>query len=309
MQYDIITNDQHYPQVVNNTDILRISTQYIEHIKHHKTVSTVRTYSKKLKVFVEWLTAADIIGSMKDQLEQYRSYIDERYTTAKSKNIMLSVVRSFYKWLFEEEIIDHNPTAALKNFTDNAGHSKAALDKYQLHDLFEFLRMDTKAAAPRNRAMIVLALQNGLRVNELANIKIEDFDTRDGDRIIWLLRKGYQDKSAYTILTPETYTLLSDFIKGRTSGYLFNSSRGGGMSSDSISRIIKTTFRRVGIDSKHITAHSLRHSAAVEAYKQGATVYEIMTMLNHKNISTTQIYINSLNRHENSAEKKVNFAF
>ncbi len=306
----IISNDTYQPQISNNLDILRISNKYIAHIKHHKALSTVQTYSKKLTVFVEWFTSSHIVGTMKEQLEQYRTYVYDHYKTAKSRNIMLSVVRTFYKWLFENDYIDHNPTALLKNFADSKHHSKSALDKYQLHDLFQHLRGAKGAVSMRNRVLIILTLQNGLRVNEVANIKIEDLDTKEGDKIIYLLRKGYSDKSAYTILEPDVYDLLKSFIGERKEGYLFQSTKTGkGMTADNISRIIKTILRRVGIDSKYITAHSLRHTAAVTAYKSGADVYAIMEMLNHKNISTTQIYISSLNRHENSAEKRIAFDF
>jgi len=308
MRQVIITDTSN--KIALNYDINAQITAFERHISHTKALSTVKTYSKKLKLFVEWFTTAQTVGTIKEQLESYRSYVGRKYKTAKSRNVMLSVVRSFYKWLFEHDYIDHNPTALLKNFADSSEHGKSALSDKQLHDLFAYLRTADNITAERNRAMIILTLQNGLRVNEVANIKIEDFSEREGDKIIYLLRKGYTDKSAYTILTDETYELLQTYLHGRTDGYLFaNRLTGEKLPADSISRVIKGVLKRIGIDDDRITAHSLRHSAAVAAYKNGATVYEIMKMLNHKNISTTQIYIDSLNRHENSAEKKINFAF
>ena len=128
----IISNEYNNTPIL--VDITAISSKYIAHISHHKALSTVKTYDTKLKAFLAWFTTAKIIGTIKDQLGEYRSFVREKYHTAKSRNIMLSVVRSFYKWLFENDYIDHDPTTPLKNFKGSDEGTKTGLNKYQLHD-------------------------------------------------------------------------------------------------------------------------------------------------------------------------------
>ncbi len=290
-------------------DIVYQQSRFISHIKNTKSVSTYKSYVGKLKVFINWLNVSPAVGEAREQLEAYRGYINMKYSTAKSKNLYLSVVRSLYTWLFEEGIIKELPIGKIKNFpTNNEGNSKTALNKYQINDLLEHISSATGCNSERNRVIILLALQNGLRVNELVHIKLEDFSIVDDDHVIFLHRKGYDDKVCHTILDPKVYNLLNNFIGNRTEGYLFQSYRTKSiLSSESMSRIIKTILNDAGVNDKRISPHSLRHSTATTAYRNGATVLEISKMLNHKSVSTTQTYLNSLSRSENPAEKRVSF--
>ena len=298
----IITNNR------QDVEIFKNMNDYLEHISLTKSVTTFKSYQGKLKVFVAWYKVTPITSKIKIHLEKYRDYINSKYSTAKSKNFYISVIRSFYKWLHENDYIEYDPTAKLKNFKQSETHSRVGLSKYQEHDLLEHIASATGCNADRNRVIILLALQNGLRVSEIANVKLEDISLREDDHVIYLLRKGYEDKSCYTILQPRTYNLLMEFIGNRTEGYMFQSYRTKDkIVTESMSRIIKSVLVDAGIDDARITPHSLRNTCATNAYKNGADVFEIMRMLNHANVSTTQLYIKSISRHEHAAEKKVHF--
>ena len=295
-------------QQSTNIALNELSNKFLTHISHTKSISTYKSYFNKLNTFVEWFRACEVVGNTRTVLEAYRGYINMKLGTAKSKNLYLSVVRNLYKYLFDEGYITDLPTSKLKNFTVNNTYSKVALNEYQIYDLKQYIDNSTHKHHKRDRALIYLAMSNGLRVNELCNIEIEDFSYIDDKRVLYLLRKGYTDKSNYIFLAPKVFNMLMEFKGDRTEGYLFTSrDNGGKLCSESMSRIIKDIFVKCGIRDKNITPHSLRHTTAVTAIKSGATVEQVMTMLNHKNLNTTQIYINSLNRAENPAELKINF--
>ena len=282
---------------------------FLDHVAKTKSLATLQTYTNKMSVFVEWWHVTPVQTSLKQHLEGFRSYIDNKYPSSRSKNLMLSVVRNLYKYLYEEGILETNFALALKNFKVTDGHSKSALDKYQLERVFDKLRTANGAYASRNRALVALAVANGLRANEVANILIEDITWKDGDKVIYLLRKGYSDKSCYTILNPNTALLLDDLIDGRKEGALFVSQRGEALTSDSVSKIAKAVFRDCGIDDKGITFHSLRHTFAKLALEANVNITQIMTALNHKHLSSTQVYARAYDRHTKSAEKAINLAF
>jgi integrase/recombinase XerC len=274
---------------------------FLDHIAKTRSASTLGTYRGVIEMFLQWWIDNPTAAPVALHLESFRAYTAERFESARSRNLSLSVVRSLFRYLYESGILEEDYARRLKNFKVGDGHAKSALSKYQLHDLLEYI----STLSVRNRALIVLMISNGLRVNEIANIKIEDFDIRDGDRIIWLLRKGYESKSCYTILNPVTDAILREYVGDRTEGPLFKSQKGGGLSTGRISNLTKDILRGAGIDSPSITAHSLRHTFARLALEAGVNITQIMVALNHKHLSSTQVYARAYDRHQKAAEKSV----
>lgn len=310
MQYAII------PHQPNNQELTYFTNDFLREIAKTKSAATLRTYTSKISVFSTWLQANPLPNGfkslsveVKQHLNTFKGYVKGKYKSARSMNLVLSVVRNLFKYLYEAGLLPENFATHLKNFKVSDGHSKSALDGYQLEKVLTYLRNATGTYAQRNRALVALSVANGLRANEIANIKLEDISFKDGDRVIHLLRKGYTDKSCYTILNPNTSALLDELIGDRTEGYLFESQRGEGLSADSISRIGKAVFRACGIDNSSITFHSLRHTMAKLALEAGVNIVQIMTALNHKHLSSTQIYARAYDRHNKSAEKAIHIAF
>lgn len=296
--------------------LIFFANDFLMEIAKTKSVATYKAYASKISVFSTWLQANPLPNGFKSlsvevrqHLSSFRAYIDSRYPSSRSKNLVLSVVRNFFKYLFRSGMLPENYASNLENFKVNDGHSKSALDNYQLEKVFEYLRNASGKYAQRNRALVILAISNGLRANEIANIMIEDISWRDGDRVIYLLRKGYTDKSCYTILNPNTSMIIDDIIGDRKKGYLFTSQRGEGLTPGSISKLTKGIFRACGIDDKSITLHSLRHTFARLALEANVNITQIMTAMNHKHLSSTQVYARAYDRHRKSAEKAINLAF
>ena len=296
MQYNIIA------QPATDEAVIYQANLYLDHVSKTKSLSTYKTYSDKISVFVKWWTDNPMQRPLKLHLEAFKSYVGMKYPSGRSKNLLLSVVRNLFRYLYEMDILDVDHAKHIKNFKVSDGHSKSALDKYQLHNLLEYLKDETL----RNRALLSLAISNGLRINEISNILIEDLDMKDGDHILWLLRKGYDSKDNYTILAPQTHSLLMEYAGNRERGYLFSSQKGEGLATASISKLIKKILRGAGIDSKAITAHSMRHTFARLCLDAGVNITQIMAALNHKHLSSTQVYARAYERHSKSAEKSIN---
>jgi len=275
---------------------------YLEHVANTKSSSTLATYTDKISVFTRWWHDNPMTKPLQSHLEAFKSYVGMKYGSARSKNLMLSVVRNLFRYLYEVGILEADHAKHLKNFKVSNGHTKNALDKYQLHSFLEHLN----ECSLRDRALFTLAISNGLRVNEIACIEIADFDQRDGDEVIWLKRKGYESKDNYTILTPETHSLLMEYRADRTEGHLFTSQKGGGLSASSISKLAKKTLRAVGIDSKSITMHSMRHTFGRLCAEADVSIAHVMEAMNHKHMSSTQVYYRAYDRSNNAAEKAIN---
>ncbi len=145
-------------------------------------------------------------------------------------------------------------------------------------------------SAPRNlkhRLLLILAYSAGLRVSEIAALRVGDLDPARG---VILVRSGKGRKDRYTILATRTKGLLETYIdlyKPQT--WLFEGQKGGHLSTRSIQEVFTRAKNRVGI-LKDVSIHSLRHSFATHLLEDGTDIRYIQELLGHANPKTTQIY-------------------
>ena len=306
---NLIIQNKYNISTFSGDSIDRYVSRYIYTLQiSGKAKGTLKVYGNRLLSFVAWYRDTIHVGSYKDQLLIYRNHLIATYTSAKSINLMLSVVRSFWKWLFENDLIDHDPTRKIKNVADQQHLKKSALTKEELSTIFDYLRTNTDPQNKRDRMLFVLLVTTGIRINEASNITIEDIRKKDGRNVVYLLRKGYIDKSNYVKIPSNTFALLMEFIGDQKSGYIFKSLRGGErMTGETLSRVIKQILQKNGLNTKLYSAHSLRHTYAILFLENGGTIEQLMIEMNHKSITTTMNYIKSFNRMNVSIDLGIEF--
>lgn len=151
----------------------------------------------------------------------------------------------------------------------------------------------SEAAAVRDRAMLELFYSSGLRVSELANLRLQQIDLEHG--FVRVFGKGAKERivpvggAAGTALTSYLAVGRPHFVKQKTGSAFFLSNRGTAISRKTIWVLVKKYTRAAGI-TKVVKPHSLRHSFATHLLGGGADLRAIQEMLGHANIGTTQIY-------------------
>lgn len=144
--------------------------------------------------------------------------------------------------------------------------------------------------APRNlkhRAFLVLAYSAGLRVSEIAALRVGDVDPSRG---VILVRCGKGRKDRYTILATKTKRLIESYIDlYRPKDWLFEGQNHGHISARSIQEVFNKAKENIGI-TKNVSIHSLRHSFATHLLEDGTDIRYIQELLGHTNARTTQIY-------------------
>ena len=139
----------------------------------------------------------------------------------------------------------------------------------------------------KHRTMIALAYGSGLRVSELTDLRTGSIDFDEG--IIYV----YQGKGKKDRITLLPQTIIEELRKCTTgkcpSDYLFESERGGRLSTRSIQKVFERAMKSADIK-KPATFHSLRHSFATHILEQGTDLRFIQKLLGHANIRTTQRY-------------------
>ncbi|MEA1926167.1 MAG: tyrosine-type recombinase/integrase [Patescibacteria group bacterium] len=139
----------------------------------------------------------------------------------------------------------------------------------------------------KHKLAISLGYASGLRVSEVASLKVKDIDL-EGLTIHIKKAKGRKDR--ITILPEKLRVDIQNLTAGRKNNdYVFESNRGGKLTTTSLQKVFKTALGKAKIK-KAATFHSLRHSFATHLLENGTDVRYVQELLGHANIRTTQIY-------------------
>ena len=159
--------------------------------------------------------------------------------------------------------------------------------------------------AVRDQCIIELALGTGLRVSEIAALKLEDIDLKRGGNSL-IVRHGKGDKLRQVKFSSSLKTLIQDYLDYRTSDsdYLFSSERQDYMSSNGIQKVFKKWTKKAGLPTRY-SIHSCRHSYAVRLLAVSKSLRLVQQQLGHSNPQTTTVYATVLDEEINEAVEKL----
>ncbi|QHW00994.1 site-specific tyrosine recombinase XerD [Spirosoma endbachense] len=226
------------------------------------------------------------------QLMNFLAYLGELGLTAHSQARILSGLKSFFKYLLLENLIQRDPTQLLE--APKLGR--------KLPDTLSFPEIEVMLAAidlstpggTRDRAMLEVLYSSGLRVTELLNLRLTNcyFDAGfvrvlgKGDKVR-LVPIG-EDAMYYTRIYVDHVRSTLDVQKG-DEDTIFLNLRGKQLSRISVFTTIKKLADEVNIK-KNISPHTFRHSFATHLIEGGADLRAVQQMLGHESITTTEIY-------------------
>lgn len=274
--------------------------------------SSKHTYQRQLKEFFSWCKKMAFAHIGREQLLQYKEYLkSDRELAAFTIGGYLTAVRRFFEWL---ETCNMHPNVArgIKGPTRKRGFKKDSLTVEQSKMILGSIKR-TSLTGKRDFALINLMIRTGLRTIEVARALREDMSTQGGETVLFIHGKGRDSKDELVLLTETTLEPIMDYLKARGSIknedplFVSHSTKnfGRGLTTRSVSRIVKNRFKRVDLDDSRLTAHSLRHTAITLSLLAGATAQEARLMARHADINTTLIYAHNINRIKQAPEKKI----
>ena len=214
----------------------------------------------------------------------------------------------FFSFLQVEGFIQVNPADRVKGLKIRAGHKKDALTADATKKILATFDTST-LQGKRDKAIFALMVTAGLRTIEVSRANVGDIIEQGGKYFLLVQGKGHSEKDAMVKITNGVFNLIQDYLQNRADenenlfGSVSKRNFSGRLTTTSISRIAKNAMKAAGYNSKRLTAHSLRHTAATVALKAGASLREVQQVLRHTSITVTQIYLHDLDRLNNQAEE------
>lgn len=279
----------------------KLIEEFLEYIAFEKNYSdyTVQNYEEDLIGFKNFLAVEHINNIKQIDYSIIRLYLKKMYEKKYSKKTIarhISTLRTFFKYLMREDIIETNPITLISNPKQDK-----KLPNYLNYEEIEVLLHIpdlNDAYGMRDALILELLYSSGIRVSELVGIKLEHINKNEEK--IKILGKG--NKERYVLYGSRCTELLNLYInKGRKellkhSGvpYLFLNKNGSQLSTAGVRYILSKILKVGGLKLK-VSPHTLRHTFATHLLNNGADLKSVQELLGHENLSTTQIYTHITN--------------
>jgi integrase/recombinase XerC len=225
-----------------------------------------------------------------------RGFLSQLYEKGLSKTSVarsLAAVRSLYRWLAQEGVVEQNPAKLVA--TPKLPKKLPRVPTIEeMNSMLDGPMPETAAFPERDRLMLELLYGCGIRNSELTGIQLDDI--RLSAEAILIRGKGKKEryvpfgesvKIALAAYLPARQTVLAE-NRQRTTTLLINQ-RGGGLTTRSVGRIIKKVAVSKGL-SPDVHPHTLRHAFGTHLLEEGADLRAIQELLGHERLATTQRY-------------------
>lgn len=269
--------------------------KFIEHLaQQNKSQFTQTAYKKDLEQFSGFLITKEIVDVREAKKEDIDGFIQKLVTenyTKKSASRKLNSIRGFFRFLKNEGVINFNPALEVS-------HPKYVLPQPRFFSQLEYRAIrDVAKKDPRTYALVEILLQTGIKIGELANLKIEDVNEDFINISPYSKTPGRQIP-----LTSSVKRAINEYLKVRpqsNSPYLFITRNHKPLLVRNIRQIIDRCFEEVGI--KDATVNDFRNTFIAYQLQKGVSIEYVAKIVGHRRLSSTERFLQLVNP---SSEKK-----
>ena len=265
-----------------------------------RTWPTLRVTLKQLKTYLESQGIGEVSAVTETALHGFRHWLFYEPTwkgTARgiaSQNRCLSIVKGFFRFLHETGATVGNPAQELTQAKEPQTLPRNVLTVLEARKILTKPDVQT-VLGYRDRTILEVFYSTGIRRSELIALTVANVDLEGG---LLRINKGKGAKDRVVPLTQIAVTFLESYIKGirpqilseKEKERLFLSERGQAMGKSTVASIVEKYAKLAGIK-KRVTPHSWRHTCATHLVKNAANLRHVQEMLGHKNLSTTERYL------------------
>ena len=276
-----------------NTTVAKAVADFIRHLRERNaSPHTIKAYSRDLSLFAAY---AGSRGWKQIDHIAVRGFLSQLYENGLSKMSVaraLAAVRSLYRWLAREGVVEQNP-AKLVATPKLAKKLPRVPTIEEMNAVIDGEMPEVAAFSERDRLMLELLYGCGIRNSELTGINLDDI--RMSAEAILIRGKGKKEryvpfgdsvKAALAAYLPERLKVIGT---GTRSAALLINRRGGRLTTRSVGRIVKKIAVAKGL-SPDVHPHTLRHAFGTHMLEEGADLRAIQELLGHERLATTQRY-------------------
>jgi integrase/recombinase XerC len=257
------------------------------------SVNTIDSYRKDLAGFAEYVGPAEWREIDHTLIRSYLGHLYDRGLSKASAARALSALRSLYKWMASEGLVEQNPAALIRSPKLPKKLPRVPTIE-EMNRLLDGAMPERDAFPERDRAMLELLYGSGIRNSELAGLDLLDIRWESDSMLV----RGKGSKERLVPLGGAAAQAIRGYLPRReeilacrrkdTAALLVNL-RGTRLTTRSIRRIVKTLAVAGGL-SADVHPHTLRHAFGTHLLEEGAGLRDIQEMMGHGRLSTTQRY-------------------
>jgi integrase/recombinase XerC len=254
---------------------------------------TIKAYANDLGMFADHMGPATWSAIDHLRIRGFLSHLYERGLSKTSVARALAAVRSLYRWLAREGVVEQNPAALVA--TPKLPRKLPRVPTIEeMNSVLDGKMPDTASFPERDQLMLELLYGCGIRNSELIGINVDD--VRLAGEAILIRGKGKKERyvpfgdsarAAIAAYLPMRQQILAE--KKKSTPALLVNRRGGRLTTRSVRRIVKKIAVAKGL-SPDVHPHTLRHAFGTHMLEEGADLRAIQEMLGHERLSTTQRY-------------------
>lgn len=294
-------------------NVAHACADFLTHCRVAKNLSphTLRAYTIDLSEFERFAGVDTLVATVdRPLLRRYLSHLFEaRGLKETSVKRRLACLKVMFRWLELDEVISVSPFHRLdarirlpkrlpRNLTDDEVRRlrRMALERVGLSGRItetKALRIARRTDFDAFTTLVVLEilLGTGMRVGELASIRLEDIDLIE--RVIIILGKGSRQRRVF-LPDDETARLVAAYHtvtigQRKAHDHFIMTAQGGPASTQHIRNLVREVATEAGL-SRRITPHMLRHTAATRLLENGVDLRFVQRLLGHQSVSTTELY-------------------
>ena len=276
---------------------LPIYLEYLEYQRHYSRY-TIDNYERDIEEFLDYLKreSIDYLKLEYSDIRLYLAYLkDEKHEKSTSINRKLSALRSYYKYLCNNNKVKTNLFNLISS--PKKEHKLPRYFEYnELEELFNVPDLKT-SLGQRDRLVLEVMYATGIRVGELVKIRLKDINR--SERTILIHGKGSKERivnygeyasDILDMYLKDGYRKLNKF----NTDYLVLNNEGRVITERGIRYILTNLIKKTSLH-KNISPHMLRHSFATHLLNEGCDILSVKELLGHESISSTQIYTHITN--------------
>ncbi len=270
---------------------------FINHLRAQgKSEFTLIAYKKDLEQFAGYLTSReiqDIREAKKEHIEGFINKLLSENYTKKSASRKLNSIRTFFRYLKNDGLIEQNPSL-------DVSHPKHTVSPPRILSKIEYRALrDVAKDDPRTYALIEVLLQTGIKIGELANLRVSDVKNNT-----LYIRPYGKNLEREVPLNKAVKKAINDYLAVREESkddHLFITKNGRPLLIRNIRQIIARCFNEVGIEKT--TVNDLRNTFIAHQLMNGASIEYIAKIVGHRRLSSTERFLNFIKQEAERKEK------